>query len=225
MFQLCRMRHNDAVTIVTAVVYFLYTSQRYTSQLRVAVATSKILTSVQHLLQTMPMVGRTAEPCNFPFQLILALSCHVYKCPAGLQSVIYGPVCCCSYMREGTSLCTSPDPKLYNTYTYSKIRTIDYASETTKFGWGRFYTSVSQWGWNTFGVFFTFSSCFVDSPRDHNSQRILTYDDSKDVIWRKDVPFWGCLANNFFKVEFPKTPPKKLKISAKTLNVYSLFNW
>ena len=33
------------------------------------------------------------------------------------------------------------------------------------------------------------SSCFVNSPTDRNSQRILTYDGSKDVVWRKDVPF------------------------------------
>ena len=36
---------------------------------------------------------------------------------------------------------------------------------------------------------FSSSSCFVNSPTDHNSQRILTYDGSKDVVWRKDVPF------------------------------------
>ena len=35
------------------------------------------------------------------------------------------------------------------------------------------------------------SSCFVNSPADYNSQRILTYDVSKDVVSRKDVPF-GC---------------------------------
>ena len=47
-----------------------------------------------------------------------------------------------------------------------------------------------------FSVFFDFlprsSSCFVNSPTDHNSQRILTYDTSQDVVWRKNVPF-GCL--------------------------------
>ena len=42
-----------------------------------------------------------------------------------------------------------------------------------------------------FSVFFSLSStsCFVNSPTDHNSQRILTYDSSNDVLWRKDVPF------------------------------------
>jgi len=34
-----------------------------------------------------------------------------------------------------------------------------------------------------------FSSCFVNEVTDHNSQRILMYYGSKDVVWRKDVPF------------------------------------
>ena len=34
-----------------------------------------------------------------------------------------------------------------------------------------------------------YSSCFVNLPADHNSQQILTYDGSKDVICRQDVPF------------------------------------
>ena len=40
-----------------------------------------------------------------------------------------------------------------------------------------------------FFLLFSSSSCFVNSPTDRNSQRILTYDGSKDVVWRKDVPF------------------------------------
>ena len=42
-----------------------------------------------------------------------------------------------------------------------------------------------------FSLFSSASSCFVNSPTDHNSQQILTYDGSKDVVWRKDVPFGG----------------------------------
>jgi len=30
---------------------------------------------------------------------------------------------------------------------------------------------------------------FVDQATDHNSQRILMYDCSKDFGWREDVPF------------------------------------
>ena len=41
------------------------------------------------------------------------------------------------------------------------------------------------------GLLSSSSSCFVISPRDHISQRILTYDGSKDVVWCEDVPF-GC---------------------------------
>ena len=37
----------------------------------------------------------------------------------------------------------------------------------------------------------SYSSCFVNSPTDHNSQRIWTLDGSKDVVWRNDVPI-GC---------------------------------
>ena len=43
----------------------------------------------------------------------------------------------------------------------------------------------------SFELFSSSSSCFVNSPTDHNSQRILTYDGSKDVVLRKDVHF-GC---------------------------------
>jgi hypothetical protein len=32
-----------------------------------------------------------------------------------------------------------------------------------------------------------FPSCFVNSRTDRMSQRILTLDGSKDVVWRKDV--------------------------------------
>ena len=47
------------------------------------------------------------------------------------------------------------------------------------------------------GVFYFLSSsnysshsdfCFVNSPTDNNSQRILTYGVSKDVVWVMDVP-------------------------------------
>jgi len=38
-------------------------------------------------------------------------------------------------------------------------------------------------------TFTVFSSCFVNPATDHNLQRILMYYGSKDVIWRKDVPF------------------------------------
>ena len=41
-----------------------------------------------------------------------------------------------------------------------------------------------------FSVFFS-SNCFVNSPTYRNSQPMLTYGGSKDVIWRKNVPF-GC---------------------------------
>ena len=40
-------------------------------------------------------------------------------------------------------------------------------------------------------ILFTFSSassCFIYSPIDHNSPRILTYDGSKDVVWCEDKP-------------------------------------
>ena len=40
-----------------------------------------------------------------------------------------------------------------------------------------------------FSVSYCYSSCFVNSPTDHNSQRILTYDGSKNVVWREDVSF------------------------------------
>ena len=39
------------------------------------------------------------------------------------------------------------------------------------------------------GFMSTTPSCFINSPTDHNWQRILTYEGSKDVVWRKDVPF------------------------------------
>ena len=39
-----------------------------------------------------------------------------------------------------------------------------------------------------FVLLFSSSSCFVNSPTDHNSQRILTCDGPNDVVWRKDVP-------------------------------------
>ena len=38
-----------------------------------------------------------------------------------------------------------------------------------------------------FFFFFFTITCFVNAPADHNSQRILTYDGSKDLVWRKDV--------------------------------------
>ena len=79
----------------------------------------------------------------------------------------------------------------------TKFWTNDYVGQTTriaKFGSNRFYGSGSPCGWSIqlqiLGFFLLFfSSCFVNSPTDRNSQRILTYDGSKDLVWCKDVPF------------------------------------
>ena len=61
-------------------------------------------------------------------------------------------------------------------------------------------------------VFFLFSSsascCCINSPTDLNSQRILPYDDSKDVVWRKDVPLMSELLKSTFRgSKSPKTAP------------------
>lgn len=56
---------------------------------------------------------------------------------------------------------------------------------------GEVYSYILGFFFWLFSFFSSSSSCFVNSPTDHNSQRILMYDGSKDVIWRKDVPFGG----------------------------------
>jgi len=54
--------------------------------------------------------------------------------------------------------------------------------------------------------FYVFSSCYVDQATDHNSSRILTHDDSKDVVWHTHVPF-VCL--NYFRPLFVGNNPQK----------------
>ena len=74
---------------------------------------------------------------------------------------------------------------------------VDQIKRIAKFRGDWFYRSGSLCGWNIqfqiLGFFLLFSSalssCFVNSLTDHNSQRILTYDGSKDVVWRNNVLF------------------------------------
>ena len=68
------------------------------------------------------------------------------------------------------------------------------------------------------GFFLPFSpsSCYVNSPTDRNSQRILTYDGSKDEVSLKDVPL-TCpkCSNQLLGVQNPQNCSNR-EIPAKT---------
>jgi hypothetical protein len=82
-----------------------------------------------------------------------------------------------------------------------------------------------------FSVFFYFFFCFVHFPTGHDSQRISTYDGSKDVAWRKDVLF-ECpkCCDQFVEVQNPpKTAPvrksqPKRKRPIKLNNFVNMWN-
>jgi len=50
---------------------------------------------------------------------------------------------------------------------------------------GEIYTSFSD----SDGSFVFLLPCFFEQVTDHNLQRIFMYYGSKDLVWRKDVPF------------------------------------
>jgi len=73
---------------------------------------------------------------------------------------------------------------------YTKFWTIDFVGEMKRiaqFGSDWFYGASPHVG--EMYTFTVFSSCFVDQATDHNSQRSLMYCGSKDIVWRKGVPF------------------------------------
>ena len=123
-------------------------------------------------------------------------------------------------------LFTSPEPKLLHQLipNFEQMITSVKRRESSNFvASNRCYASSSPCGWNIqlqiLGSFFFFLFIllvFVNSSTDHNSQRILTYGGSKDVVWSKDVPF-GCSKSYNQLLEVPN-PSKLLQLGNPSQN-------